>query len=173
MSEKQTPNVPSAEAQKPNAEAAPQLNVAEIKSKIPKAFQKYVEPLMQWAKSIDDRLALHETYFKQINESLPETIKQKMTESLNEMRTRSVPAQEPSQGVRSSGTSVGDVVSFLDQTGLMGGQSNVMSQKAEQLMSTLLDQAILNATKKSRVEELLDEEIAKTKAKAIAASLTP
>jgi len=73
------------------------FDIEGIKKKIPKAFQGYLEPIMSWAKSVEDRLA-------EIQKEMPETIKASMEAAIESQRQKAVaqyqaqPQGPPQQG---------------------------------------------------------------------------
>jgi len=73
------------------------FDIEGIKKKIPKAFQGYLEPIMSWAKSVEDRLA-------EIQKEMPETIKASMEAAIESQRQKAIaqyqaqPQGPPQQG---------------------------------------------------------------------------
>lgn len=183
-------NVPTVEEQKPKessqAEAAAPVSpqpvpsrpidsysillklvkdLPEDKVQAAEAYGLPIRGLLQWAATIT-------TEIKEIKETLPETIKAKMLEankeSLEQFRNQAAAGGGSGQvgGLNPWGI-IEKVMSMADTP----AQASPLQQKANDLMAKLLDRAISSVTEKSEFERYFEEEIAKAKAKAMAAQV--
>lgn len=167
QSEKATAVEPSSKVSPPLEHAPTQqpqpqpFNVEEIKKHIPKAFHGYIEPIIQWAQSVEAR-------FKAIETELPNTVKTKMAEAIEEARAK---AQAPAAGreVAQAGgqqdlSGIIDMVSKVLGEG--GGQAapNPFAQKAQELALKGMEESVsftsmLNSYMKQKLAQNIVKEV--------------
>lgn len=136
-------------------------------------------PIRKIVDTFNNYVATVEARFKFIAENVAtkEDMPVAMEKALMNIRNKQIAeaqkyAQEhPEELRRGGGGGVGDWIGIAKEV-LGGESSNPLQEKMNTVMNALLDQTLLRINKPSRFEELLDEEIAKTKAKAIAATIT-
>ncbi|MCK5609282.1 hypothetical protein KAR91_45840 [Candidatus Pacearchaeota archaeon] len=118
-----------------------------------------LEPLVGWAQGVEARL---QASFKAI-----ETLGVKLGPlvAMAERAQATANAEQPAPG--KPGVDVGGIIAAA----LSGGGTNPLQEKTDKFMNLMLDQAIANINKPSKIDQYLEEEIAKAKAKALAAAI--
>lgn len=140
-----------AEEQKQNTEinAEPAaLDLEQLKSQVPKMFRPYVEPVMQWAQSVEDRLKVMEAELPQKTaEALQKLALQRQQEYLE--KVKSGQAQNPVAG--QGGLNLGGLAQalpyVLQMMGSGGGQDNQLQKLAMNALTSQINMssAITNA----------------------------
>jgi hypothetical protein len=122
-----------------------------------------------WAEKVEStQKALTEAIKGVSNEGIAEALNKKLQAGAEKQRAelaekmKNVP-QDAGQGEK---LGIGDILKFL---GKGDGGSNPFQEKMNKVMDAALDKVLEKINNPSRFEQLLDEEIAKTKIKAIAA----
>ncbi len=175
QSTKTLENAQVATEQKPVQE--PSKIIEDLKKQIPKSFHKFLEPILKyvedeqiWKQSVESR-------FIEIEKTLPEKLQKSYAAALEDARSKqlAMAQQQPQQTeTPRQGISAAEVLSIGEKL-LTGGSSNPNSEiqtKVNTLTATLLDKALERLTKPSRFEDILEEELMKAKAKAIAAAVS-
>jgi len=84
------------------------FDIEGIKKKIPKAFQGYIEPIIQWAKSVEERLQVME-------DNLPEKVASKLQEMAIQRQKEQVAAYQQTaqnQPQQQGGFNLGGIEQF-------------------------------------------------------------
>ena len=138
------------------------FNLEEIKKHIPKAFHGYIEPIMQWAQSVEAR-------FKAIETELPNTVKAKMAEAIEEARAKVQPqpaaAGERSQG--GGGFDMGQMIGLVGEALKGGGGQpapNPFALKAQELALKGMEESVsftsmLNSYMKQKLAQGIVKEV--------------
>lgn len=114
------------------------FNLEEIKKHIPKAFQGYIEPIIQWAQSVEAR-------FKAIETELPNTVKTKMAEAIQEAQAKAQmqpnPAAPTAQG---GGFDMGQMIGLISQAlgSSPSAAPNPFAQKAQELALKGMEESV-------------------------------
>jgi hypothetical protein len=139
------------------------FNLEEIKKHIPKAFQGYIEPIIQWAQSVEAR-------FKAIETELPNTVKTKMAEAIQEAqvkaRTQAGAASQTGQP-QGAQTDMGSIIGLVSEALKGGGQAaapNPFALKAQELALKGMEESVsftsmLNSYMKQKLAQGVVKEV--------------
>jgi hypothetical protein len=138
-------------------------------------LEEYIAPFTTYIDGLEKRLAMHEKAMEIIAEQMPQKSAEIVVRELNkvaaERQKQALEQGQTSQALPSGGGGGFDIGTILKLIGGDQPAANPMQIKATELMNRLLDRAISNITEKSAFERYFEEEIAKAKAKAMAAQV--
>jgi hypothetical protein len=140
------------------------------KNPLLKGFAKYLSPMLDYFESVEARLQAADLNFQKIGEFLNRMEPLvKLGEQIQQRQT-----QAQATGVSAPSVSGSDVMGLISQFAplLMGGGSNPMQDKINELSVKLLDNALQKITQPDSFSKFFEEEVARAKAKAMAAAIT-
>jgi hypothetical protein len=177
LSKKQKKNVPVATAEKPIEQAS-----SDIPRSVNAADGKNSTSIEQTSKidekplTSEERLARLEVWMAQADKNFSEvgaflTKLEPLIKLSNDVAARQ--SQNPQgQPQAQGGLDISQIIGLIEKYG--GGGSNPMQDKINELSIKILDNALAKATTPSKFEAFFEEELARSKAKAMAvAALTP
>jgi len=191
MSEKKQKNVQAAETQKPNKEPetaipaqpepasqssvgnAPSIvelakGLDEGKVQLAESAGIPIRGILQWAYNMEQTL-------NALLKNLPATVQEntkKAMQTFYEQQAQAIPQGTASPTApQGMGFDIGTIMQLASKALGEGNKPNPLQEKAQTLMNTLLDRAIESVTEKSSFERYFEEEVAKAKAKAMAAQV--